>query len=255
MSESKLESAIAEANANLESQGVKVTGGKKYLMVKDRVIIFRKHYGDAWGIETKVVEVNSTHVVVQATIVNEDGVRIGSGLAEEERDTRGVNATSALENAETSAIGRALASLGLHGGEYASADEMVQAITQQQNKPKATERTTTTEYEGDWKNAVVANGKNKGKTLGELAEKSLMWYIENWKPWRGDDGTKEPHPDQINFRNALDEAHRDIFSNGEEIQPLDLEVRDNGTDASASVEDEQTNEMRPDEDLDEEVPF
>jgi len=35
-----------------------------------------------------------------------------------------VNTTSALENAETSAIGRALASLGLAGGEYASANEM-----------------------------------------------------------------------------------------------------------------------------------
>jgi hypothetical protein len=171
MSESKLESAIAEANANLESQGVKVTGGKKYLMVKDRVIIFRKHYGDTWGIETKVVEVNPTNVVVQATIINEDGVRIGSGLAEEERDTRGVNATSALENAETSAIGRALASLGLHGGEYASADEMVQAITQQKSRPKATGRTSTTEYDEDWKNAVVPNGKNAGKALGELGEK------------------------------------------------------------------------------------
>jgi hypothetical protein len=35
-----------------------------------------------------------------------------------------VNTTSALENAETSAIGRCLASLGLSGGEYASANEM-----------------------------------------------------------------------------------------------------------------------------------
>jgi hypothetical protein len=254
MSESKLESAIAEANANLESQGVKVTGGKKYLMVKDRVIIFRKHYGDTWGIETKVVEVNPTNVVVQATIINEDGVRIGSGLAEEERDTRGVNATSALENAETSAIGRALASLGLHGGEYASADEMVQAITQQKSRPKATGRTSTTEYDEDWKNAVVPNGKNAGKALGELGEKSLMWYIETWQPWRGKDGDLEPKEEHIKFRSALDSAKKAVFSDGEEIQPLDVEVRNNGTDASASVEDEQTNEMRPD-DEGEEVPF
>jgi hypothetical protein len=35
-----------------------------------------------------------------------------------------VNQTSAIENAETSAIGRALAALGLHGGEYASANEI-----------------------------------------------------------------------------------------------------------------------------------
>ena len=36
-------------------------------------------------------------------------------------------------------------------------------------------------------------------------------------------------------------------------EPLDLEIRDNNTDASASVEDEQSAEMDPD--LDEDVPF
>jgi hypothetical protein len=45
-------------------------------------------------------------------------------MAEEIRGQGMVNTTSALENAETSAIGRALSSLGLAGGEYASANEM-----------------------------------------------------------------------------------------------------------------------------------
>ena len=45
-------------------------------------------------------------------------------MAEEIRGQGLVNTTSALENAETSAIGRALASLGLAGGEYASANEL-----------------------------------------------------------------------------------------------------------------------------------
>ena len=49
---------------------------------------------------------------------------IGSGMAEEIRGSSPVNKTSALENCETSALGRALASLGLHGGEYASDNEM-----------------------------------------------------------------------------------------------------------------------------------
>ena len=46
-----------------------------------------------------------------------------------------VNKTSAIENCETSAIGRALASLGLHGGSYASANE----IAAVQRKEKAME--------------------------------------------------------------------------------------------------------------------
>jgi hypothetical protein len=53
-----------------------------------------------------------------------DGTIVGSGMAEEIRGQGNVNKTSALENCETSAIGRALASLGLAGGEYASVDEI-----------------------------------------------------------------------------------------------------------------------------------
>jgi len=49
---------------------------------------------------------------------------VGTGHAEEIRGQGPVNRTSALENCETSAIGRALAAIGLSGGEYASANEM-----------------------------------------------------------------------------------------------------------------------------------
>ena len=45
---------------------------------------------------------------------------ISTGIAEEIRGSSNVNRTSAIENGETSAIGRALANLGLAGGEYAS---------------------------------------------------------------------------------------------------------------------------------------
>lgn len=63
-------------------------------------------------------------VVMKAIITGEDGAIIGSGFAEEIRGDGNVNKTSALENCETSAVGRALASIGLAGGEYASANEM-----------------------------------------------------------------------------------------------------------------------------------
>ena len=68
---------------------------------------------------------------------------VGSGMAEEIRGQGHVNTTSALENAETSAIGRALASMGLAGGEYASSNEMdavprkQEAIEEAKEKEKA----------------------------------------------------------------------------------------------------------------------
>ena len=49
---------------------------------------------------------------------------VASGHAEELRGSSNVNHTSAIENCETSAWGRALANLGLHGGKMASAEEI-----------------------------------------------------------------------------------------------------------------------------------
>jgi hypothetical protein len=85
---------------------------------------FRKHHGTDFGVDTSILVNDGQKVVVKAIITDKDGRTVGAGMAEEIRGQGLVNTTSALENAETSAIGRALASLGLAGGEYASANEM-----------------------------------------------------------------------------------------------------------------------------------
>jgi len=115
---------MAEADAMNNSHGVPQKGGKKYLEVKHRVTILRKNYAIALGIDTTLLEATEKFVRVQAKITDPEGRIVGSGMAEEYRDDGYVNKTSALENCESSAIGRALSSLGLHGGEYASANEM-----------------------------------------------------------------------------------------------------------------------------------
>ena len=108
----------------LEDVGVNQRGGKKYMMVRDRVVLFRETYGLAYGVTTTLLHACDERVRVQAQVTDEQGRVIGSGLAEEQRGGSGVNKASAVENAETSAIGRALASLGLHGGEYPTLDEI-----------------------------------------------------------------------------------------------------------------------------------
>ena len=60
---------------------------------------------------------------------------ISSDYAEEYRGDGYINKTSALENCCTSAIGRALAALGVIGGEYATSNEVDNAIN---NKAPAT---------------------------------------------------------------------------------------------------------------------
>ena len=107
-----------------KSHGVKQKGGKLYTQVVHRMEAFRREHGTAFGVNTEILVDDGTRVVIKAIITNENGHVIGSGMAEEIRGQGHVNTTSALENAETSSIGRALASLGLAGGEYASANEM-----------------------------------------------------------------------------------------------------------------------------------
>lgn len=98
--------------------------GKQYLQVVHRVNLFRESYGLAYSIETEILVDDGTRVLMVAYIKDNDGRVVGKGHAEEIRNAGPVNRTSAIENCETSAIGRALANIGLAGNEYASAFEM-----------------------------------------------------------------------------------------------------------------------------------
>lgn len=115
------------ASARESGRAVKQKGGKLYTMVQDRVEIFRRVAGDGMQIQTELVQWSPEPgglIVVRAVIRSGTGQTIATGHAEEIRGANYINETSALENCETSAIGRALAVLGLHGGEFASAEEI-----------------------------------------------------------------------------------------------------------------------------------
>ncbi len=109
--------------------GVVNIHGKRYKTVALRIQEFRENYPD-YGLETALIS-QAELVTVKATISNEDGRILSTGFAEENRSMGSINKTSAVENAETSAVGRALAFLGLGGTEIASADEVANAISQQ----------------------------------------------------------------------------------------------------------------------------
>jgi hypothetical protein len=97
-----------------------------YQPVEERLILFWKEHPDG-QIHTKLLESQSARFIVEASIYRtEADIRPWTtGLAEETVQGRGVNATSALENCETSAIGRALANAGYATkGKRASREEM-----------------------------------------------------------------------------------------------------------------------------------
>lgn len=124
----------------VKDTGVVNIHGKEYKTVAKRVDEFRNAHKTDLAIITSLVDRDENTVVMKAEIIDKDGRTIATGYAEEHRTASQINRTSALENCETSAIGRALANFGLGGGEYASADEVANAINQQEkvtiNVPK-----------------------------------------------------------------------------------------------------------------------
>lgn len=119
---------LTRANKGLPTMTIK---GKQYVMVKDRVSAFRREFPD-WSIVTEVVYHDDTQIVIKATITDDVGRIMATGLAREEEGSTNINRTSHVENCETSAIGRALALLGIGiDDSFGSADEVANAVLQQ----------------------------------------------------------------------------------------------------------------------------
>ena len=101
-----------------------------YETVEERLTKFWKDNPDG-RINTALLEANASRFIVRAEIFRTQTEKDAwaSGLAEETVQGRGVNATSALENCETSAIGRALANAGYATkGKRASREEMAKVV-------------------------------------------------------------------------------------------------------------------------------
>ena len=149
--------------------------GKEYKTVAHRVNEFRQEHPD-WGIHTEALQLG-TMVVVKAWITNPEERIIATGLAEEERDSTNINKTSALENCETSAIGRALAALGYAGTEYASANEVSDAIIKQTIKDTTDKMKSMTVPHAD---AVKRNIENVLAYQQAIANEDYERAVEAW---------------------------------------------------------------------------
>ena len=114
---------------------------ENYETVDERLEKFWEKYPDG-RIATELVTAQEGRYIVQAFIYKTyaDSVAFATGLAEETISTRGVNATSACENAESSAIGRALHTGGIskhsEGKPRPSREEMVKVARTKLAEPK-----------------------------------------------------------------------------------------------------------------------
>ena len=101
-----------------------------YETVESRLEKWWKDYPDG-RVATKIEQASDTRYIVSAELfrTEADAKAYATGLASENVSDRGVNSTSALENCETSAIGRALANAGYAAkGKRASREEMTKVV-------------------------------------------------------------------------------------------------------------------------------
>jgi len=173
---SELKDVMAAVNDLNQSHGVTQKGGKKYTEVAKRVEAFRTHFGLKYGITTNIVVDNEKRVVIKAQVydLSNKEIAVGEGYAEEIRGSSLVNKTSAIENCETSAIGRALASLGLHGGQYASVNEIDKAENNEKNIDENKDKNNDQEK---WQKIT----ENYLRNIDEMKSQSMCmhWFNNN----------------------------------------------------------------------------
>lgn len=112
--------------------------GKKYATVDSRVEFFREKF-PTWSLETEypILDLERGVCVCRAVVKDENGKIMADGYAHEWQSKPGsmVNKTSYIENAQTSAVGRALGfiGIGINGMGIASAEEVSTAIAHQES--------------------------------------------------------------------------------------------------------------------------
>jgi len=173
-----------------------------YETVEERLIKYWKDHPDG-QIQTEIMESTASRFIVKASIfrTEADPRPWTTGLAEETVQGRGVNATSALENCETSAIGRALANAGYATkGKRASREEMGKVAAKQMvqdtvQQVKAKMADTSQQYvpvakESDpwtqWEAAPVQTMESAVETVkavlgGTMPDESCIHGARIWK--------------------------------------------------------------------------
>ena len=146
-----------------QKQSAKKEALKDYVEVNQRVIEFWQKYPNG-RIHTEILSWENGVIVIKASGYRDiaDNFPFSVGHAYEKEGAGMINATSALENGETSAVGRMLGLGGFSAKKsIASREEVENAIAQQEQiaKEKEQDRTNDPALKAKWQ---VLSGSNDG---------------------------------------------------------------------------------------------
>lgn len=126
---------LQKANGLIKTTNIK---GKEYAEVNQRVKAFRSLYPEGQILTEKTKDIDG-EIEFEAKIGDGYGKVLTTGHAHEVVGSTNINRTSALENCETSAVGRALGFLGIGiDTSIASYEEVTNARLQQEGLKLAT---------------------------------------------------------------------------------------------------------------------
>lgn len=159
---------------------------QKYVQVKDRILYFNETYPNG-SINTDLVSpIDSKTIVVKAMVIPDVKMpeRFFSDYSQAVIGQGMVNQTAAMENASTSAVGRALGFMGIGIIEsVASADEVHKAINSQPNDNEVVREVNPDECEHEefWINEVKKeDSPNKGKKFKSCKScRAFLGFIKN----------------------------------------------------------------------------
>lgn len=174
---------LVKVNKDIKTTDIK---GKQYAEVNERIKAFRNLFPNG-TISTEIV--NMTHnekgkgvVIIKATAMNEEGHILGTGHAYEVEGSSFINNTSYIENAETSAVGRALGMLGIGiDVSVASYEEVANAVKQQDEqqetkaKAKTAPATKAVEPESEYPFEVISDEAPKKTNRDKFREFTAGW--------------------------------------------------------------------------------
>ena len=213
--------------------------GKQYATVNERIEELHKKYNGCVSINTELLETQGDVVRMKAIVElkeMKEGQEVASntftGHAEEVIGSSMINKTSALENAETSAVGRALAFAGFQtDASIASADEVANAIVQQNSmtrvvnqsqQNKASEFDTveelSKEVESNWseyRNNPIDFGKHNGTPWKDISDGYVAWLA----------GTKSDKNPKNNQMAVLEMDYRASNKDNTQSEPVQAQTQ------------------------------